>query len=93
MATDEYIAQPATAMGWRLALLAGWVDTPVLLRFQAFERRNEFGPVYLLSFLAVAYTMAWLLIADAIGSTPTRVLTTLTHALGLGGTDDLGDRN
>lgn len=71
-------------LGWRLALLAGWVDTPVLLRFQAFERRNEFGPVYLLSFLAAAYAIAWLLIAgprsgSVVATTAARWLRALLH--------------
>lgn len=66
-------------LGWRLALLAGWVNTPVLLRFQAFERRNEFGPVYLLSFLAASYVIAWLLIAGP--NSRSVVATTVAHWL------------
>ena len=50
-------------LGWRLVFILGGVDHEVLLRFQMFERRNEFGPVYLITFLAAGYTFAWMLVA------------------------------
>ena len=50
-------------LGWRLAFAFGLVGEELLLRFQMFERRNEFGPVYLLTFLAAGYAFAWMLVA------------------------------
>jgi hypothetical protein len=58
-------------LAWRLALLAGWVDTPVLERFQSLERRNEFGLVFLVNFLAAGYAVAWLL---TVGSSSASVI-------------------
>ena len=69
---------------WRLAFLVGWVEPPVLERFQAFERRNEFGLVYLLSFLAALYATGWLLFAGAnapgrLAATGSRWLRAVLH--------------
>ena len=50
-------------LGWRLAFAFGWVGHDLLLRFQMFERRNEFGPIYLITFLAAGYAFAWMLVA------------------------------
>lgn len=50
---------------WRLAFHLDWVGSPVLERFQGLERRNEFGPVFLICFVAAAYAVTWLLMAGA----------------------------
>ncbi len=50
-------------MAWRLGFTFGLVSEDAMKRFQRFEMRNEFSLVFLVNFVALAYTLAWLLIA------------------------------
>lgn len=50
-------------LAWRLGFTFGLVPDDVIKRFQAFEVRPEFGLVFALNFAALAYAVAWMMIA------------------------------
>ncbi|WP_128254028.1 OpgC domain-containing protein [Falsirhodobacter deserti] len=45
----------------RVITAHGWMDNEVIKTFVVMERRSNFGPVYLLNFIAAAWLLGWLL--------------------------------
>lgn len=58
---------------WRLSFAADLVPPAVAERFLRFEDRTEFSLLYLVNFAALAYAVAWLLIAGPRSSSPAAV--------------------
>lgn len=50
-------------LAFRLGFTFELVPEVVMKRFQVYENRAEFGPVFLINFILLAYVIAWLLIA------------------------------
>ncbi|HYE51719.1 MAG TPA: OpgC domain-containing protein [Azospirillaceae bacterium] len=48
---------------YRIGFALGWLEGPAAERFGAAANRTEFGPVFLLNFAALAYAVAWLVVA------------------------------
>ena len=57
------LAVLAFFLAWRLCFTFGVVPEVVTKRFQLFENRAEFGLVFLVNFVALAYALGWMLIA------------------------------
>ncbi|MBI3197649.1 MAG: OpgC domain-containing protein, partial [Rhodospirillales bacterium] len=68
--------------GCRLWTLHFAVPGPLMERFVAYGNRGEFGPIYLVNFVALAYLVAWLICAGpASASAPVRRLAMLLKGL------------
>jgi hypothetical protein len=68
--------------GCRVLTLHFSVSGPLAERFIAYGNRGEFGPFYLLNFVALAYLTAWLLCAGPVAaSAPVRHLGMLLRGL------------
>ena len=53
----------AVFLAFRIGFTLQIVPETVMHRFQVYENRPEFGAVFLINFIALAYVVAWLLIA------------------------------
>jgi len=56
---------------WRLGFTFELVPKVMMLRFWIFENRTEFSLVFLVNFVALAYVLAWVLVAGAASAART----------------------
>lgn len=67
---------------WRLSFTFALLPKVVMLRFWIFENRTEFSLVFLLNFVAMAYLMAWILVAGRnAASRPVRTASAILNGL------------
>jgi hypothetical protein len=67
---------------WRLGFTFELVPKVMMLRFWIFENRTEFSLVFLVNFIALAYLIAWVLVAGAASAARTvRAASTFLNSL------------
>ena len=66
-------------LAFRLGFTLEVVPDPVMERFQVYENRPEFGPIFLVNFILLGYVLAWLLIAGP--KSENRIVATIARAL------------